>query len=243
MRFLLLPTLLAALLAAACVEQQQPVETQDIVSSIPWTEDEEAEYVLLDRDDGGELGRGTLGIVREGDNFELSQNFRNGDDLDESRVLVDATTLKPISGHRERVIDGDEQQIEAVYDPVEKVVTITEIEEEERRPIPHRLKDNYYDNDSSLFLWRTIPFSEGYEAAYRTVVTGSGEQLLVHLAVKGKEQVTVPAGTFDAWRLEVRAGGRTQIAWFADTPERPLVQYDNSLFIFQLTSLGGDAGP
>jgi hypothetical protein len=49
----------------------------------------------------------------------------------------------------------------------------------------------------------------------------------VTLEVIGKESVSVPGGQFSAWRLEVRAGGVRQIAWFADTAQRQLVKYDN----------------
>jgi hypothetical protein len=54
----------------------------------------------------------------------------------------------------------------------------------------------------------------------------------VTLTVTGRERVSVPAGSFEAWRLEVRAGGVRQVAWFADTPSRTLLKYDNSRGLF-----------
>jgi hypothetical protein len=226
------------LLATAC-RPEEDVETTDIVSFIPWTPPEQLEYQLLDREDGSELGRGTLSIESEGNSqYALSLDFSDEENYDNARVIVGVRTLKPQSVHRERMIDEERVQIDAEYDPIEDVVTITEIRDEEERPIPHRLKDNYYDNDSSLFIWRTIPFEEGYEAAYHTVVTGSGEQQLVRIEVVRKERLTVPAGTFDTWRIEVRAERARQIVWYADTPERPLIQYDNGRGgqLFQLVS-------
>jgi hypothetical protein len=239
------PALLAGLLfAAACLETQEDIETQDIVSAIPWPDAERAEYVILDREGGEQLLRGTLAVEHKGNQYELSLAFagRLGDKegTDESVVLVDDHTLKPVSVRREQVLDGKSQKAEAEYDAEEGVVTITEIKDSRRRPIPLRLKDHYYDNDSALFLWRTIAFREGYEATYRTVITGSATLELLELVVVGKEEVTVPAGTFQTWRLEIRSERVRQVAWYADTPSRPLVQYDNSQQLFQLTALPTD---
>jgi hypothetical protein len=57
------------------------------------------------------------------------------------------------------------------------------------------------------------------------------------LKVKAIEEVTVPAGTFRAWRLEIRSGGRTQKAWYADDARRTLVRYDNGDLVFELESI------
>jgi hypothetical protein len=97
--------------------------------------------------------------------------------------------------------------------------------------------EHAYDNDTSLFLWRTLPFADGYEASYVTIITNRRNRQDVVLNVRGKETVTVPAGTFECWRLEISTENARQIAWYADTPSRPLVKYDNDrAVIFELTS-------
>ncbi len=229
---------MAALLCLpACAEES--VVTQDVVSVIPWPDEERAEYVIVDSDDGQELLRGVLSVAREQDQFELRLRFEEtgGGQSDESAVVVDAATLKPITVRRE--VRADEVEIvEGEYDPANGVVEITEIRDEsDERSVPLRLKEHYYDNESSLFLWRTIPFEEGYEASYHAVLASRNSQHVVTVRVAGREEVTVPAGSFETWRVEVRAQGRRQVAWYADTPERALVQYDNSLGqLFQLTA-------
>ena len=240
MRFALLAPLLAGLLLALACAPEEDVITQDIVSTIPWPDQERAEYVLLDREGEEELGSGVLTVTRQDGRFELRLDFEGDEtNIDKSTVLVDAETLKPTSIHRERVIDDDTETLDAEYDDVEGVVRITvKTGDDDPRQVPLRLKENYYDNDSSLYLWRTIDFQDGYEAAYRTVVTGGGVLQVVKLKVTGKESVTVPAGTYQAWRLEIRSSRGKHVAWFADTPERPLVQYDNSLQLFQLVAVG-----
>ena len=235
------PVLLAAtlvtvlLLATACAEEAS-VFTRDIVSTIPWPDEERAEYVLLDRDGDEVRGQGVLSVTRQDGQFELRLRFESERGSDESVLLVDATTLKPASVRLEARREEETDVIQGEYDPVEGIVRITEGEE---RTVPLRLEEHYYDNESSLFLWRTIPFEEGYQARYHSVLTNQRRQPVVTVRVVGREEVTVPAGTFEAWRVEIRFDGVEQVAWYADTPERRLLQYDNSIFLFQLTSDGG----
>ena len=233
MRSLLLAsTLLAALLLAACVVDE-PVATRDIVSTIPWQDRERAEYVRLDRDNGEEHSRGVLTVTRENGAFELGLRFSDERNSDEVVVLVDATTLKPISVHRE--ITSEAKIVNGEYDSEEGIIRITIIDKDgDERPVPLRLEEHYYDNESSLFLWRTILFEEGYEASYYSVLANQRGQTLVTVRVVEREEVTVPAGTFQTWRVEIRFGGTRQVAWYADTPERALVQYDNTRQILQL---------
>ena len=61
--------------------------------------------------------------------------------------------------------------------------------------------------------------------------------LPVVLKVKKTEEITVAAGTFEAWRLEIRSGGRTQKAWYANDEQRTLVRYDNGDLVFELESI------
>ena len=226
----------AAFLLAGCLEAKL-VPTQDLPVAAPWRAPESLEYVLLHRTKGNEIGRGTLEVAEKDGRIELSQKFKNAQDYDNSAVLVEPATLKPISGTRDRLVDDERKRLRSEYDATENVVTIIEIKDSGERPVPHRLKDNYYDNDSSLFLWRSLNFVVGFTANYHTIVTGSGEQPVLHLEVTRKERITVPAGTFDTWRLEIRGQDRNQVAWYADTPGRPLVQYDNSVQLFRLTTV------
>jgi hypothetical protein len=232
---LLLPALL---FSVACLQPAKPPPTADLAIAIPWPDQEQAHYVLLDRKSNKEMGQGTLSVSKQGDQYELGQHFDNSSgETDDSSVFVNAQTLKPVSFSRKQALKNQTQEVKGDYDSVKEIVNITEVTGGKDRPVPLRLGSNYYDNDTALFLWRTIPFAEGYTAAYRTVLTGNRSQAIVQIVVTGKEEVTVPAGTFQAWKLEIRSSGVKQYAWFADTPQHPLVQYNNSIQLFQLTAL------
>jgi hypothetical protein len=232
---LLLPALLFGI---ACLQAAKPPPTADLAVTVPWHDQEQTQYVLLDRKGTKEIGQGTLSVSKQGDQYELGQHFENSSgETDDSSVFVNAQTLKPLSFHRKQALKNQTQEVKGDYDAVTGIVNITEVTGDKDRPVPLRLGSNYYDNDTALFLWRTIPFAAGYTAAYRTVLTGNRSQAIVQIEVTGKEEVTVPAGTFQAWKLEIRSSGVKQFAWFADTPEHPLVQYNNSIQLFQLKAL------
>ena len=237
MRLALLASLLALALAGCIEAETEPPETSDIVAGVPWPDNERAEYVLLNRDSKAEIGSGVLTIARDGDRYELGLNFQNEDATDESAIVVDASTLKPISVRRE-FRSEDFAILEAEYDDDAEVVNITEIDKDgDERLVPLRLEEHYYDNESSLFVWRTIAFAEGYEADYYSVLTNFRRNNLVHIEVVEQEEITVPAGTFQTWRVVISFENVEQVAWFSTGPDRALVQYDNSLQLFQLTSV------
>ncbi|MGB6837048.1 MAG: hypothetical protein WBF66_05010, partial [Dehalococcoidia bacterium] len=86
-------------IAAACAGEE--AVTQDVVSVIPWPDTETARYVLREREGGGEeKGRGALSVQRDGDRYRLGLRFEDGVSSDESSVLVDGETLKPLSMRR-----------------------------------------------------------------------------------------------------------------------------------------------
>jgi hypothetical protein len=223
---------LAAVAAGSCVEEK--ATTQDVVSLIPWPDVEMARYVLRERDEDGEnRGNGVLSIRREGEQYRLGLRFEDGSNSDESDVLVEAETLKPLYVYRQIITSDERSVVEGQYE--EDVVQITSRTDGRERSSPLRLKEHHYENESSLFLWRTLPFDEGYRASYRTVLVNRRAQQVVEVKVVGRESVIVPAGTFEAWRVEVRSGGVEQVAWYADTETRTLVKYDNSELLFLLT--------
>jgi hypothetical protein len=230
------------LLAACTLADEEPVPTQDVVDSIPWKVGEETSYTIMNDDEV--KGTGVLRIDQEDGRFRLSQHYQNPDFDDRSSVLVDSQTLKPIEG--ERVITGEDGvlRIEVHYAggiaEIERVAT-EEGKDEERRIDRLDVPEHAYDVGASLFLWRTIPMQVDYRVAYRsmaTAVIGKSQENRVTLRVLHQETVEVPAGIFQAWRLEIRApGGVRQTAWYSADSARYLLKYDDGQYTFLLESV------
>ncbi len=97
-----------------------------------------------------------------------------------------------------------------------------------------RLRDHYYDNESSLWLWRTLAFTTGYDEQYVSVNAIEGSQQTVDVRVPQRQPQAVPAGTFDTWRLLVRNGRAIRTAWVNTAAPGDVVQWDNGTVLFQL---------
>jgi hypothetical protein len=229
-----IPGLTLLILAAACSSGSSGPPASDVAGTPPWPEDEISTYRLVN--DGGEqLATGVLTIeVNEAaKQTTLRQRFESSSTIDSIDVVVDSRTLKPVSSRRAIENDNpdDEDLIEVTYTEAGASVKVGD------RQTGLSVPDFSYDNDSSLFLWRTLPFAEGYEASYVTIITNRRSRHEVVLSVARKEMVTVPAGTFECWRLEIATENARQVAWYAVTPDRKLIRYDNDRnLIFELTS-------
>jgi hypothetical protein len=229
--------LIATFIALACSGGEDDLVAREIVSEIPWTGPETFEYRLLQGDDVKGSGALTLSVTTT--TFVMEQRFEIPEEeiLDSISAEVEADTLRP--RRVERVIDGPEgeRRCEAAY--AENTVTVAQRAGEDERTDTLSVPTPHYDSWSDLFLWRTVEFFEGQELKYVDVLSCSlakPDILSVVLKVKEKEDVEVPAGTFQAWRLEIRSGGRTQKAWYADDERRTLVRYDNGDLVFELES-------
>jgi hypothetical protein len=219
--FLLLPFLLASCGGSGATK----VAPSDVVSTIPWPQKEDLRYLLVDKT-GKQTGMADLTISVEGPTTRLGQSFANGQNSDDTSVIVDSQTLKPISSTRTITSPASKEELSVSYTSAGAL--IKQNDKQSGLSVP----EHAYDNDTSLFLWRTLRFEAGYEAAYVTIITNRRSRQIVDVKVLGREAVSVPAGDFQAWRLEINAGSAKQTAWYADTQTRPLVKYDNSIGTF-----------
>jgi len=241
--FLLLALGLATILLAACtLSEEDSLPAQDIVVSIPWQVGEETSYTIMDGDKA--VGTGVLRIDQEDGQLRLSQHYQSPDFDDGSSVLVDPQTLKPIEGERVITSKDGALRIDVRYSggtaEIERRAA-SEGKDEERRVDRLDVPEHAYDTGASLFLWRTIPMQVDYQTAYRsmaTAVVGKSQENKVTLRVRRQETVEVPAGTFEAWRVEVRApGGVKQTAWYTTDSARRLLKYDSGQYTFVLESV------
>jgi len=235
---LVLPTAVLLIAIAGCSDGDGATIAGGghLLSRIPWTAPEEMNYRLYN--DGDEIGSASLAIesgAQGKGRFSQSFEFPARQISDEVRVDADAATLTPAAATR--VVNGPDgrRTWEVTYGA--STVTVVQEDEDDERTDTIDIPGTSYDTWTDLFLWRTIDFKEGYEVKYAAVVTADfakPDVISIVLKVTGLETVTVPAGTFEAWRLEIRSGGRTQKAWIANDGQRTLVRYDNTELVFEM---------
>ena len=230
------PLLALAYAAGACESETSILSQQDVVAAIPWTAPEEARYRLVDGDEV--TGSGLLRIELQDGEFTFSQEFESGEFRDEIVAVADAATIRPRSV--DRTIDGPDGRRRWQVEYENNTAVVVQRTEDDERTDEVTAPTQFYDSWTDLFVWRTIDFREGYEATYADVLSATlvkPQVISQTLKVTGTETVEGPAGTFQAWRLEIRSSGLTQKAWYADTEKRPLVRYDNGSQVFELISM------
>lgn len=249
---LLLPLVaLLGLLAAACEGATPSAPTGDVFAAPPWTGPERLEYDLHSGN-GDLIGHAILTTTIEDGRLVLGQQYVEASAVagqtpatDTVRVIVDATTLRPVEGSRQvmrRTESGNLQQETYTWTygvDDEGNVTMTSVRTigEETRERTLRIRDHYYDNESSLWLWRALAFEEGFNQNYVSANPVEQSQQTVNLQVPQRQTVTVPAGEFEAWRLIFRNGRAVRTAWVNAEPPHQVLRWDNSDIVFELTKV------
>jgi hypothetical protein len=243
----LLAGLLIALVAA-CDSATPGPATGPVVDNVPFVDGERFVYELIDAD-GESIGTGELATTLEDTRWVLEQRYEGATETgepaptDDITLGVDANTLLPFAGLREIERPGDDG-------PVEREVyewSYTTGEDGDRLEVTHDagdghdtdsldLRDNYYDNEASLWLWRSLDFDEALDQNYVSVNPLEATQQTVNLQTPATETIEVPAGTFEVWRVIVRNGRAIRSAWINVEAPHQVVQWDNGDVIFRLES-------
>ena len=231
--------LIAATLSAACAggssAETEPLNVQDVL-----VDGERLEYTVLDRL-GAVVGEGTVSASRQRDGWLLEQRFEEsaavGDRAAHQDTSTVATNAELLPVWSERTVVGTETtesyRMEYDHGAEEAVSLVTRDGDQERREA--RLRTPIYDNESALWLWRALPLREDFQARYLTMNPLDRSQQTVALSITERVEIEVPAGTFDTWRLQVRSGRATGVAWIEVEAPHRVVQWDNGATTLQLT--------
>jgi dipeptidyl aminopeptidase/acylaminoacyl peptidase len=79
----------------------------------------------------------------------------------------------------------------------------------------------FADGPGSLNVVATLPLADGYSTSFRNFDPQAQKVQMVQVKVIGSESVTVPAGTFDAYKVQAAMdGGQTVTEWVAKDSRR-----------------------
>jgi hypothetical protein len=220
----------AAIALAACGVGEIGGQSSELFETAPWTGPETLSYNMSQR--GNDLyGTCTL-ETRPGSDGTTTLNRLcadpEGKSRDDATVTVDTASLRPSSAQRTIVrSDGKRSTFTSTYHEadVRFVANVDGKENQAIRDLPQPGEDGpdpgWYDDESLLWLVRGIPLARGFEGVYHNVNASTGRVFKVRLTVENLEQVTVPAGTFQAWNIKVETASVTQRIWVeAEAPHR-----------------------
>ena len=238
MRFrLLLPALLGALLAAACGAGNEEIVARNLTLQFTPSASQTLRYKVTQENDV--TGACDLNVAKKGPDLALTQSCEGGGFKDNVTVLADPGSFHPKSV--ERTIEGSAGSVTCGATYGDGTLTVKWTSGDDERTSTLDVPAEAYDSWADLFLWGSLNLAAGVEERYTDVGSCTQQRsdpklVGVRLDVKSREQIQVPAGQYDVWRVEVHSEGRTQTVWYSADDKHILVRYDNGSQVFELES-------
>lgn len=210
--------LAVAWLLAGCAVST-PAEPLQL-GAAPWRAGERTIYDVLGRD-GQRVGEAAWTWERGDEGWVLLYHADLSGSVTQGETHLD-DALRPVYGWRE----SGGRRVEARYgeDHV-TIITTTADGTTTMREVAR--KSDMLDNEQTLQTQRALPFEADYRTVYSNLVASTAADVRMTVSVVAREQVTVPAGTFAAWKVEMEGGGATHDAWYSVDPPYLLLRYVN----------------
>jgi hypothetical protein len=107
---------------------------------------------------------------------------------------------------------------------------------EEPEPLDQKVAGEVFENDQALQILRRLPLEPGFEQTL--VFTGRpGAIATATIQVRARESITVPAGTFDCFRLTVSLPPHEETHWISADEHRYPVKVDNPQAVIELREI------
>jgi hypothetical protein len=174
----------------------------------------------------------TIGLVRSLWKFDASHTS-----------IVQATTLHPLEVKQVENVRNKKTVTELAFGATGVTSKVTETPAKTAGPkVRHFDFPNLFDLQSGLLYLRSQPLQE--RSVQRIVVYPATSAYLATLTVLGRERCTVPAGTFNAIKLDLqlsKIGKERQLephrkfrratAWMSDDPDRLMLRIEAQIFV------------
>jgi hypothetical protein len=153
-----------------------------------------------------------------------------------SRIDAAADTFLPISSIRKSSVLGN---FEAVFHPGRVDVSSKQAGKDAIQKVD--LEGVVYENDQFVHLARRLPLEVGYKTTLQLFPLVNNLVIYPRLEVTAKEKVTVPAGTFECFRVEFAVNSPpfppNQTYWFSTDANRYFVKLEAAGTIGELASI------
>jgi hypothetical protein len=224
------------LMMACAAPDPQPLLLGDPV----WQSGEVSTYRVTNRE-GNVAGTAQVEIQSGGEQVEDGWTFnRQIVDVGVSETVtveVQARGYIPVSSTTIRTQAQGQQVVEATHNQAQIDITLTN---QQGATVYERVNapSDVRDERTILSLLRTLPLRQEYATFINSFLPLTGFTERFAIRILGSEQVTVPAGVYDAWVVEVKTTDRTTRAWIAKEAPYPLVKFveGRSQGTFELTN-------
>ena len=150
-----------------------------------------------------------------------------------SFVDADPETFRPLASRFDHPLLGETN---AIYTPTQVQLSGTGRGENTDNTVEFTQQN--YDNEQAIYLIRRLPLEVGYKTTLPIFVTFTGKRLDIPLEVLEKQTVTVPAGEFECYKVDlVLEKVMHQTLWFSADENRYLVKLNAEGIIGELASI------
>ncbi|MBW7884731.1 MAG: hypothetical protein H3C34_19245 [Caldilineaceae bacterium] len=212
-------------LLAAC-GTPTPVPLQ--FGAAPWQPGETHAYQVTDVN-GNYAGTATFAIS-DGTNDKgerlwlLEREINAQGDHENIQVKMGDGGFRPQSAYLERSDAAGTESVDAAYDGPEVNLVLTskaDVMSTQRVEVPSDVRDTA----TLPMIIRALPLARGYATQINAFLPIAGLLDRVTVRVVSEEDVTVPAGTFKSWLVELDTGDAQSKAWVVKTTPFQLAKY------------------
>ena len=200
--------------------------TSAIFERAPWSDSEMLSYDFKQRTHLYGRCDWSTQVDHAAGSTELRQSCIDADVglyLDERTAIVDSVTLDPISSTRV-ITNNEDKTVEtkhATYPSDRLTATFLSVSGNEEfsatRDLPQPSIDvpepAWYDDNSLMWLARGIDFSGKDKLLFTDANPSTVTVFNVEMIIEGREQIKVPAGTFETWRVRLKTKTVNHRVW------------------------------
>lgn len=144
-----------------------------------------------------------------------------------SHVEVEAGTLKPLHSEWKHTLLGE---VDAVY--YADHADLQTVGKQETNKL--EFEGAVLDNEEVLQWIRCVPLADGYKTTQQILASLGSHVIPIKFEVSGPEQVQVPAGTYDCYKVELDIA---QTFWLSSDAKHYLVKFEGGGAIGELTGV------
>lgn len=193
----------------------------------PWKDGDRLVYDMMDPG-GNKAGTLQYCVKKDGNAWVLSSIDKTARIEQDIVMRVDSGTLRPLGEEKTINAMGTTVKVKSAYK--EGKLEISGVVNGQDKSASVDVPATAIDNDQLQMTLRALKFVEGFEAPLVHIVGLSGLDVDAAIAVKGKETIDVPAGSFETWVVELDFGQTKHRAWYQVASPQNMIQYDKGIF-------------
>ncbi len=207
------------------------------VGKIPWAPGETTLYQITDSG-GNDAGMMRIRLSDIDDGSRLMQREIGGIFREELAITMKADNLRPIETNLVRTHQDGIESIRTNYNGSKvnmQVTTKVNVTTDRLESIP----SDSYDYRTIMMLLRALPLESGYATKVNGFLPIGATLERMEITVRRSEEVDVPAGSFQTWKVLMNTRSGRSMAWIGTEEPYLLVKYEDSSngATFELQSL------